>query len=275
MTSAVFDKQALTETLAAQWGAFGELLGELPDDLWRAPTALPGWSVQDIVAHVIGTEEFLLGERPPETGADVQSLDHVHNDMAAFNEHWVISMREHSPDELRARYRDVIARRTGALSAMTQEDFDAPAQTPAGPGTYGRFMRIRLFDIWFHEQDIRDVLGRPGHEDGPCAELACAEIFEALGYLVGKKAGAPDGASVTIDLTGPLARTLHVAVEGRRASVVPELPGPATATVRLDSRLFVRLAGGRVDAERGIGEVAIEGDTDLGERVVRNLAFTI
>ena len=31
--------------------------------------------------------------------------------------------------------------------------------TPAGKDTYGRFMQIRVFDCWLHEQDIRDALG--------------------------------------------------------------------------------------------------------------------
>ena len=39
---------------------------------------------------------------------------------------------------------------------MTQADFDAPSWTPAGRDeTYGRFMRIRHYDCFMHEHDIR------------------------------------------------------------------------------------------------------------------------
>ena len=42
--------------------------------------------------------------------------------------------------------------------------------TPAGPDTYGRFMRVRIFDCWMHEQDIRRAVGRPGHVEGPAVD---------------------------------------------------------------------------------------------------------
>ena len=67
-------------------------------------------------------------------------------------------------------------------------------------------MRIRTFDCWLHEQDIRDAVGRPGGEDGAAAALALDEMTSAIGYVVGKKAGAPQGSRVRFDLTGPAAR---------------------------------------------------------------------
>ena len=109
---------------------------------------------------------------------------------------------------------------------MGEDDFSAPSWTPIGQADYRRFMQIRVFDCWVHEQDVRDAVGRPGHEDGPVAEQAVDEIVRALGYIVGKKAGAPEGSSVTIELTGPVARSIHVAVDGR-AAVVDRLPGAA------------------------------------------------
>lgn len=270
----MIEKGAVEKALVAQWASIDELLGSLPEADWATPSALPGWTVHDLVAHLIGTESMLLGKDTPPSDDDVSSLPHVHNDIAAFNERWVLAIRALTPKQALAEYRDVIAQRTAALAAMTQDDFDAPSWTPVGQGTYGRFMQIRLFDCWLHEQDIRDAVGRPGHEAGPCAEVAIDEVMGAIGYLVGKRAGAPDGSSVTIELTGPVRRSVHVAVDGR-AKVVAELPGPATTTVRLGSGLFARLAGGRVSPDDHLAEVDIQGDADLGRQLVRNLAFTI
>ena len=53
-------------------------------------------------------------------------------------------------------------------------------------------MRIRLYDCWIHEHDIRDALGVPGDEGGTRGELAFAEIDGAIAYLVGKKGKAPE-----------------------------------------------------------------------------------
>jgi uncharacterized protein (TIGR03083 family) len=133
-------------------------------------------------------------------------------------------------------------------------------------------MQIRVFDSWVHEQDMRTAVGRPGHGNGPAAEQAFDEIERALGFIVGKRAGAPDASSITIDLTGPVLRSIHVVVDGR-AAVVATLDKPADATIRLGSDTFAALACGRVDpAEVAI---AIEGDQELGQRVATSLAFTI
>lgn len=273
-TTTGFDRDTITGAFATQWESLDTLLASLPAAAWDEPSALPGWNVRDIVAHLIGTEASLLDEQAPEPDIDVTELPHVRNEIAAVNERWVRSMRDWGAQRMLDRFRDVVSRRDAALRAMTQEDFDAPSWTPVGRGTYGRFMRIRIFDTWLHEQDIRDAVGLPGHEAGPCVEQSFDELVESLGFVIGKRAGAPDGAGVTLELTGPLRRTVHVAVDGR-ASVVPQLAGPATATLRLSSGLFARLAGGRVAAEDRLSDVEYSGDTELGTRIVRNLAFTI
>ena len=51
----------------------------------------------------------------------------------------------------------------------------------------------------------------------------------------------PDGSRVAIELTGPLQRTIRVAVEGR-APVVDDFGAEPTTTITLDGLLFTRLA---------------------------------
>ncbi|GAB3441870.1 maleylpyruvate isomerase family mycothiol-dependent enzyme [Actinophytocola sediminis] len=268
------DQHTVIPTLIAEWAAIDELLGSLRPEQWATPTALPGWSVQDNVAHIIGTECFLGGQETPASDVDIRALPHVHNDIGAANEAWVRSLRADHPDQVLDRFREITASQGKRLTALTPAEYDAPSWTPAGNRTYGRFMRIRLFDCWMHEQDIREALGIPGHDSGPCARLALTEIATYLGLLIGKRAAAPDGSSVTIELTGPEPVTWHVAVDGR-ARVVDQLPGPATTTLRLDSTLFTRLAGGRVPVGDRLGDIAIAGDTDLGRQVAHALPFTI
>jgi len=268
------DQHTVIPGLLDEWTAIDKLLTSLSPEQWAAPTALPGWSVHDNVAHVVGTEYTLAGQAAPPCEVDVHALPHVRNDMGAANETWVIALRDVRPDQLLTRFREITAARREHLEALSPTDYDAPSWTPAGERTYGRFMRIRLFDCWMHEQDIRDAIDLPGHDDGRCARLALAEMADALGYLVGKRAGAPDGSSVTIELTGPIHTTWHVAVDGR-AAIVEHLPGPATATLRLTSTLFTRLCGGRVPVEDRLDEIDLTGDTDLARRVAHALPFTI
>jgi uncharacterized protein (TIGR03083 family) len=273
MTEAHIDKEPLVDALTAEWEQIDAVLSGLPDEAWALP-ALPGWTVQDAVAHIVGTESMLAGDEVPSIDIDVSALDHVRNDIGAANERWVSALRSEAPSDVLGRFRAVVARRRAALAAITQSEFDSPAWTPVGMATYGRFMQIRVFDCWMHEQDIRRAVGRPGHETGRCAELSLDEVARALGYIVGKRAGAPDGSAVTISLRGPLRRDLHVLVDGR-AKVVDQLGREATASLRMSSSLFFRLAGGREDPVEHLAEIELAGDVDLATRLATNLAFTI
>lgn len=273
------DRATATANLEAAFAGVAALLEELAPDDWHRPTALPGWDVQANAVHIFSTEAMLLGEAAPEVEVDPATLPHVRNDIGAANEAWVLGWADASPEEVVAALRDRAARRLEAIRAMDDDAWHAEGFTPAGRDTYGRFMRIRVMDVWMHEQDIREAVGRPGHAEGPVVEMALDEIAAALGYVVGKRAGAPPGSSVTFALTGPSGRNVHVAVpsadEGGRAAVVDHLPGPATATLRTDVLTFTRLAGGRRAGAEGAESVELAGDLDLAGRVLAGLGFTI
>ncbi|MBS4727044.1 maleylpyruvate isomerase family mycothiol-dependent enzyme [Mycobacterium sp. SM1] len=273
--STQLDKPAVLSGLFAVWEDIDRLLAGLPETRWRAPTALPGWTVHAVVAHLIGSELTLLGHAVPDADIDMAALPHVRNEMGAFNERWVRHLSAESGAHLRARFREVTDDRRRQLIAMSDDDWNAPAQTPAGVDTYGRFMRIRTFDCWMHEHDIRDAVGAPASEDdlrGPGARLALDEIAASMGYVVGKLGGAPDGSRVVFELTGPLARRIHVAVAGR-GRVVDDFGGQEpTVTIRLDGLLFTRLVGGRAPSSAGI---ELGGDEDLAARIVEHLNYVI
>jgi uncharacterized protein (TIGR03083 family) len=268
------DRPATVELLRHEYTALAELGRALTPEQWATPSCLPGWTVHDVLAHVIGTEAMLTGVAPPE--ADVSHLGHMRNPVAESNEVWVESMRPLSGGELVARFEQVTGERLEALDAMTQADFDAPSWTPAGKDeTYGRFMRIRHYDCFLHEQDIRGAIGAPPREDVADVTSALAEVETGLGYIVGRRARLPEGSRVQIDLDGPVTRTYLVAVEAR-AAVVDSLDGPPTVTLSMPAPLFLRLTGGRDDgvAPTDAGAL-VGGDQELGAQLLANLAFTI
>ncbi|MEU4321854.1 maleylpyruvate isomerase N-terminal domain-containing protein [Nocardia fluminea] len=273
-------REQLTDLLAQQWEAIALLVTDLDEKAWRRTSPLPGWTLFDVVAHVIGTESWLLGETPPphdplRPKTDVRTLPHVRNEVAVLNEIWVDRLRPLSGKRLLALFDETTERRRAALAAMDDDAWQASTVSPVGQVPYGRFMRVRLFDCWMHELDLADGIGRSVPEGGGRAEAAFAELTIGLGRAVVKGAKAPDGSLITLDLTGPVTRQVHVAVAGGRGSVLDEVSEEPTTVIRLDSGLFARLRGGRTTAERHPGEVAVEGDTALGERLVHNLAFTI
>jgi uncharacterized protein (TIGR03083 family) len=269
------EKGPIIELLRSQFKSLDFLGSSLAPKEWHSSASLPGWTVIDVYAHLIGTESMLEGYELPYTKTDVTSFSHVHNEIGVVNETWIESLSKLEPPAMLDRFRRVYQSRMRSLEAMTQKEFDAKTDTPVGPAPYWRLMQIRAFDCWMHEQDIREGLSRPGHESGPCARAAVDEAERAIGYVVGKKAKAVEGESVTIELTGPVKRTIHVVVTGR-AEVVDELHEPPTATIALSSSLFMRLVGGRAaKLSNRLGAIDFAGDLDLAQRVVTNLAFTL
>lgn len=269
-------KDRTVAALGEVWTSLSELLGELTDDQWRAPSPLPGWNVQDNVSHIVGTEAMLAGQHGPDVEIDRDVNDHVRNDIGAFNEQWVESLRAVPPGEVLERFRELTVARLSVLEAMSVDEWNAESFTPAGKDTFGRFMQIRVFDCWLHEQDIRDAVGMPGHETGLAVEVVLDEMATALGFVVGKKAGATAGQSVTFALTdgGAVVREFHVEV-GERAAVVPTLSGPATVVLTMPVGVMTRRCAGRVGPDDLLDQVVIDGDLALASSILDNQTYTI
>jgi uncharacterized protein (TIGR03083 family) len=268
------DRPVVAE-LAEVWTSLTGLGAELTPDDWDRPTECPGWSVRDVYSHVIGLEAGLLG-RPPAPALE-HFGGHVRNDVARGNEAEVLARRARSGPEVVAELQEVTSARLAALRAMTDEEMAAETPTPAGTGTYEFFMGIRVFDCWVHEQDVRRAVGRPGHLSGPAVDRSLASTVGVMPYVVGKRAGAPDGATVAFDVTGPTARRWAVAVVDGRAKSVPEVPQEPTVRISADVSTYMALACGRVDPDEELaaGRVAVHGDQEIGTTVVRNLGYTI
>jgi|ERR1700742_270338 len=272
------DKPVVLSGLFAVWDDIETLVGGLSEAEWLAASPLPGWDVKALVSHMVGTESFLSGITAPRPDIDVSGLDHVRNDIGTMNECWVRHLSAEPGAEVLKRFTAITDGRRKVLESLPDDEWDALTATPAGPETYGRFMRIRVFDCWMHEQDIRAALGRPSSDDelaSPAAALALDEAAATMGYVVGKRAKAPDGSRVQLELTGPLARSIRVNVDGR-AQLVNDFGGQEpTATVRLDGLQFTRLAGGRPMCTARAQDIELGGDRDVAAQVVEHLNFVI
>ncbi|OBH51029.1 maleylpyruvate isomerase family mycothiol-dependent enzyme [Mycobacterium sp. E2479] len=272
------DKSAVLSGLFAVWDDIDALLAGLSAAQWRAASPLPGWDVKALVAHMIGTESFLAGIAAPQPDIDVSTLEHVRNDVGVMNECWVRHLSAHADADVLESFRAITTDRREALTSLPGAEWDAVTMTPTGPDSYGRFMRIRVFDCWMHEQDIRVALERPPSDDelaGPAASLALDEIAATMGYVVGKLAKAPEGSRIQFDLSGPLARTIRVSVDGR-AAVVDDFGGrEPTATIRLDGLQFTRLTGGRPMCPTRTQDIQRDGDRNVATQIVEHLNFVI
>ncbi len=265
----------LVDYMDQVWRSLTTLCSGFTEAQWKAPTDCPGWSVQDQLAHLAGAESGILGQTPPEHVP--ANVDHVRNDIGRSNEVVVDWRRPRPGTQVLEEFQKLTSQRMIALRAMSDADFQVETQTPIGPGTVAEFLRLRIFDAWIHEQDIRRAVGRSGHLEGPVAEHSMGRLAMAMPYVVGKKAQAADGATVVFEVTGPAGRILPIGMDGSRARVLDQ--GPAQPTVRLtmNAETFACLGCGRWEPAQAVasGQVTITGDRALGETIIHQMNFMI
>ena len=261
--------EPVIELLESVWGSIARLGADLTEEQWDTPTECPGWSVRDQVSHIIGLERMLSGfdSEPPATEG---GLDGV----AAFNEGQIAPRRSLPGSEVLAEMNDICAQRLEALRNLPAEKWDEVGFTPIGEGPYRLFMNLRVFDCWVHEQDMRRALGFPGHLSGPAVQHCLDWHARNMGYVVGKKAGAPDGTTVVFDIDGDADGPRGVAVHDGRAKPSAPADNP-TATIHADVDTYNALCCGRTDAAAALaaGQVTVTGDRELGEQIVLSLTY--
>lgn len=247
-----------------------ELLRGLAPDDWDRPTDLPGWDVRAVAAHLAHLESELAGteQRPVE----VPELDHVRSPMSRYTEMGPIARRDLDSAEIVDELaRSVEARRSELAADPPTDPAGAPPRTPGGmPWDWQTLLSNRVVDVWMHQQDVRRAVGRPGGLDSPGAAHTVGVFARALGFVVGKKVGAPPGTVVAVEVRDTTGFAVRVGDDGRAVPCDPTID--ATVRIGLGLEEFVVLSGGR--RPRDSVEVAVTGDEDLGAKVLAALAVT-
>ncbi len=242
------------------------------------PTDCPGWTVADQLAHVIGGESMVAGD--PEPDVDVSRYDYLRHDFGRRHERFVESRRGRTVEDLVDELEWRLEERLAAYRAegVTGEE-GVPG--PFGPTTLAELVATRCFDVWMHEQDLREALGRPGGLDTPAAALSVSRIFAVLPRVVARDASTGPGNAVVLDLTGPTVGRAGARVEEQdgRAVGIPlftgeaeEHPDVVTTTLTMSTRVAMRLAGGRRRPDDL--PVTVQGDDAVAQRVLAALSVT-
>ena len=97
-------------------------------------------------------------------------------------------------------------------------------------------------------------------------------------FVVGKRVAPPDGTTVRFDVAGVLGAQELVGMDGGRASIVTSTSSESpTVVLAMDQDTFWRLGFGRVGSDEALasGSVTLDGDVELGRRVLDAMAFMI
>jgi uncharacterized protein (TIGR03083 family) len=265
--------QVVVDALADVWSSMQRLGADLDEAEWKLPTDCPGWSVQDNLAHIVSIESVILGR--PQPDIDLPDLPHVKNDLGRSNEIWVESFRSSTGAQVLEAFREVTELRLAELRSLTEAGWSAPSWTPMGHGTVRDLIPFRVLDSWIHELDMRRAVGRPADMESAPARLALDRLRGVLGMIVGARLRPPDGTRVAFVIEGPGGFAAAFAMQDGRAIALDPLPEPVAehvdATLHTDADTFVRLVGGRGDLDEIAPAVRLEGDANLGHRVLEHM----
>jgi uncharacterized protein (TIGR03083 family) len=248
-----------------------------PDDAAK-PTDCPGWTVLDQLAHVASLEAMVAGE--PEPDVDISHHTHVRHAFGAKVERYVESRRGRDLEEVLDELEERLGERLAFYRSGT-EWAERKVEGPFGTTTWGELLAIRTFDIWVHEQDVREALERPGGLDSGAAALAVSQLFAALPRIVARDAAIEPGNAVVLDLTGPTVGRAGARVEEHdgKARGIPlftgdaeEHPDVVTTSLTMSTAVAGRLAAGRRSPDEL--HVVVHGDEDVARRVMAAMAIT-
>lgn len=256
-------------------GALVELGRGCSDGDFERATECPGWTVKDQLSHVVGIERWMLGE--PDPPHEVPDLPHVHGEFGRRVEA-AVDRRRRMPGQQVVDELDAV--RSARLHQLTAGDVDpaAPTVNPLGGSMpFVDVLRMRTFDVWTHEQDVRRALDVPGDLDSAAAAVAVRWARLALPRVVARQAAVEPGRVVVVEVTGAGAFTDALVVDrpvgGRPTGrVLTEPPDRVDARLRLTAEAYMRRTCGRWPADRT--PVEVDGDAELARRVLDALVVT-
>lgn len=195
---------------AEEYRRLGALLGELSDDEWRLPTDCSEWSVQQMVAHLVGAAEAGASIRETVHQARLgRRLRPGADGVDGMNAVQVQERADADPARLRADLTSAgaraVRRRSGLPAALRA--LRVPFGPPLGTKPLGYLMdRIYTRDAWMHRIDIARATDRAleltADHDGRIVADIVAEWADAHGQPFRLTLTGPAGGSWSSGTTG-------------------------------------------------------------------------
>ena len=265
----------IIDALDTTWSSIDRLARPLSPERYDALTPCPGWSVKDVISHLLGFEKMLHGEPVPVFEGTWP--EYVHNPIGEFNEAFVAANRDRPGIDVLDEFRVERARSIALLRALDDAGWEKVGWSPEGERPYHRFQETRVVDSWIHLQDIRDALLQPEDDHGPGEEIVVNRFESALPYVVGKRMRSPDGTLLRLNLSGRLPRSVLIGVAEGRANALSDSADTPTLEITTPVALFWRRAAGRISAAAFLGASAtdVRGNHALASAFAEHLVIMI
>lgn len=176
-------------------------LAGLDDAQWAAPSRCQDWSVQDVVAHLVTTNQFwALSVTSARNGAPTRFLDGF--DPVVVPAQLVDDARSWSPAQTLDRFSRSNQDLADAVADLDGGGWDGLAEAPPGHLSIRLVALHALWDAWIHERDIVLPLGL-APVDEPDEIAGSLAYVAALGPAFLALNGSTRAATIDLRTTDP------------------------------------------------------------------------
>jgi uncharacterized protein (TIGR03083 family) len=232
---------------------------DLTPEQWQAASSCAGWSVADLVSHVVGNGSTVLtfaqralgGDPTPAFGPASREV----REQIKAGGHVLAAERQ------TAEAREL----TDLAAGLSDEEFARIGQHPLGPRTVAWICTSRLAEVVFHHWDLRRSLGDAGAVDRAAAQHLLPFMLDP-DYIRLFTARTDAQAPVeTFRFTSrPDGATWRVAMSREEARIEPGPGEAATVGVTADPVWLALAVYGRVRVDSG--PFTVDGPADSANR---------
>ena len=177
------------------------VLAELDEAEWAAASRCEGWSVQDVAAHLVTTNQFwafaIGSARAGEPTRFLATFDPV-----ASPAEMVAAVRSQQPAEVLAQFVDGVDAIAAAIDGLDADGWALPGEAPPGHVPLAAVALHALWDSWVHERDILLPLDREPVEE-PDEIIGGLAYAAALSPCFGVGRGSALRGAIDLAVTAP------------------------------------------------------------------------
>ena len=212
------------EPLVRQRRRLAAVLGGLDDDAWAADSRCAGWSVRDVVAHLVTTNQFwALSLGAALAGEPTRLLATF--DPVATPAALVDATRSQPAAEVLAAFVETNDALAAGVAGIDGDGWSMPGEAPPGHVPLRAVVLHALWDAWVHERDVVLPLGLAPVEE-PDEIAGCLAYAAALGPVFALTRGTDRRGAIAVEATEP---DLRLVVEVGEAVTVRSGDAPAGA----------------------------------------------
>lgn len=177
------------------------MLVDLQPAQWATPSRCAGWTVQDVVAHLVGVNSFWNGSvQAGLAGTPTRFLANF--DPAATPPLMVNSMSALSTAQILEQFKASNDALLSTLSELNDEQWGMLAESPPGHVSIRLVAHHALWDCWVHERDVAIPLGI--HTDEEADEVrSCLRYSSALSPTLAVSWNRPSEGRYVVNATDP------------------------------------------------------------------------